>query len=885
MKARVPAGCYLMIAALTGIVLAATPVFAGLPAISGSTQHRMLGIDDVLGMQHLDEAVLSPDGEWVAASVQRPASAHEVYGRTAYEIDPSRNDIWLISRRTGERRNISRGAVAAAGYWCAAWSPDGRRLAMLSTQPEHGEPSGGDNVRLYVWDRETSALVRMSDAPIMTQTRYGAGLYRLDFRGGADESTIAHKCGIAGDNAPFLWLDDHHMLAAMLPSGQVSGLIDEYNHAFGQEARDAQALHDGNVATVMAVGSGAERVPMNEAANSAILRTIDVTTRVAETIVTVPAYPFRGELSVSVSPNRHHLAVLATRAAFPPKAGQTFPSLNDDSWTIEKRLGFVDLVPGATMNWITPPPAGKAPLELYGWSSDSSKVALRARAGPFSKETPLFVASMKDRTMALVAPQSVGGRSAGSDETHEPEALWVDDRHLVARFSGEGATRREWWLLGTDGKRTNLTAALKQPSQAFRRSTDGGLVAVADDGLFSLKTGAHALVPIGRIAAGSSIAWPLDPGIGTSSLLIESDAANGARRILPIALNGTALGKGVTLPASAALVDADLPAGIVLSSDGTTDGLFLRETDLSNARASDRLSLDTDLASINWGQRMLIDYPGPGGARLKGAVILPPGYKPGLRYPTLVWVYDGYQVDGLDGDYFTNPRMPGIYNLQVYAARGYVVLVPSMPMPKESERNDVYAHVGDGVMPAIDRLVAMGIADPDRLGLFGQSYGGYSVYALVTQTDRFRAAVAIAGITDLTGFSDQFDATAHGYPGIENEKSANPTIADQVGRHVPPHADYAGYWRNSPLAYVDRVETPLLMIHGEHDVRGPISQAESFFSGLYAQGKTARLLRYGGETHSLAQSPANIRDAFTETVGWFDKYVKGHAGDISTSAR
>jgi len=409
-----------MIAAVMGIVAGATPVVAGLPATSGSPQHRTLGIDDVLGMHHLDQGILSPDGQWVAASVQRPASASEVYGRTAYEIDPSRNDVWLISRRTGERRNISQGAATAAGYWCAAWSPDGRRLAMLSTQPEHGEPRGGDNVRLYVWDRETGALVRVSDAPIMTQTRYGAGLDRLDLRGGADQSTIAHRCGIAGDNAPFLWLDDHRLLAAMLPSGQISGLIDEYNHAFRQEARDAQALHDGNVATVMAVGSGAERVPMDEAANRVILRTIDVTTRVVETIATVPAYPFRGELSVSVSPDRRRLAVLATRGAFPPAAGQTFPSLNDDSWTVEKRLGFVDLMPDASMHWVTPPPVGRAPLELYGWSPDSSKVALRARAGPFIKETPLFVASIKDRVMALFTPQSVGGRSAGSDDTHEP---------------------------------------------------------------------------------------------------------------------------------------------------------------------------------------------------------------------------------------------------------------------------------------------------------------------------------------------------------------------------------------------------------------------------------------------------------------------------------
>jgi dipeptidyl aminopeptidase/acylaminoacyl peptidase len=169
----------------------------------------------------------------------------------------------------------------------------------------------------------------------------------------------------------------------------------------------------------------------------------------------------------------------------------------------------------------------------------------------------------------------------------------------------------------------------------------------------------------------------------------------------------------------------------------------------------------------------------------------------------------------------------------------------------------------------------MGITDPDRVGVMGQSFGGYSVYALIAQSDRFRAAVAMAGVTDIIGFYGQFDPLARGYPGIAHEKSANWIVNAQFGLQAPPAEAAADYWRNSPLAYVDRVRTPLLMIHGEHDIRGPASQAELFFQSLYSQGKTARLLRYGGESHSLAQSPANVRDALRETIGWFDLYVKG----------
>jgi Tol biopolymer transport system component len=112
-----------------------------------------LTIEDVLDTVSLDRVTPSPDGEWVAAVVPRPARAGETAGRNAYETDPSRSDVWLVSRRTGEQRNLSNGAANAAGFWCATWSPDGRMLAMLSTSPEGAEPRGGDNVRLYVQRR------------------------------------------------------------------------------------------------------------------------------------------------------------------------------------------------------------------------------------------------------------------------------------------------------------------------------------------------------------------------------------------------------------------------------------------------------------------------------------------------------------------------------------------------------------------------------------------------------------------------------------------------------------------------------------------------------------------------------------------------------------
>ena len=287
------------------------------------------------------------------------------------------------------------------------------------------------------------------------------------------------------------------------------------------------------------------------------------------------------------------------------------------------------------------------------------------------------------------------------------------------------------------------------------------------------------------------------------------------------------------------------------------------------------LALDAHLAGVNWGETRLIDYRDSAGTPLKATAILPPDYRPGQRYPTLLWVYQGYRVQGLEGDYFTDPFMPGLYNLYLYAAKGYVILIPSMPF-ESGGINPLEAQTSmlPPVMSAIDRLVDLGIADPARLGVMGQSRGGYSVYSLLTQTSRFKAAVAMAGISNLSTFYQLFDPTAYGYPGIEHEKSDNWVIIRQFNLEGPPATDETRYARNSPIKFADRVTTPLLMVHGTADIRGSAAEAEQFFYALYGQGKTARLLRYGGEDHSLAQSPANIRDIFGEMTAWFDHYVK-----------
>jgi len=177
-----------------------------------------------------------------------------------------------------------------------------------------------------------------------------------------------------------------------------------------------------------------------------------------------------------------------------------------------------------------------------------------------------------------------------------------------------------------------------------------------------------------------------------------------------------------------------------------------------------------------------------------------------------------------------------------------------------------------GVLPAIDKLIESGIADPKRLGVIGQSFGGYSTYGLVTQTNRFKAAVSLAGTADLISQYSLFDARIR-YEEFAHEQLFFQAIAETGPTRMgnPPWKDEARYLRNSPLSYVERVETPLMIIQGDMDYVA-MQQGEQFFTALYRQNKRAAFVRYWGEGHVL-DSPANIRDMWHRMFAWFDEFL------------
>jgi dipeptidyl aminopeptidase/acylaminoacyl peptidase len=327
----------------------------------------------------------------------------------------------------------------------------------------------------------------------------------------------------------------------------------------------------------------------------------------------------------------------------------------------------------------------------------------------------------------------------------------------------------------------------------------------------------------------------------------------------------------------ASLKDGRLPEPDSAIKLQTSETGRIYETDSAGHETTIFPELNPQLKEIEAAHSQNFEYKSLTGETLHAHLILPHGYVPGRRYPTIVWVYAGDIHKGDD----TPPR-PGdsslsFLNGMVLTGQGYAVLKPSMPISPAGIPGDPMLHLNDGVDPAVDRAIAMGIVDPDRLALMGHSYGGYSVFGLLTETHRYGAAVALMGVSDLATMYGESASLAR-YSDPEVAASFGPFMAEweQLRMGVPPWVDPERYIRNSPLFAADKITTPVLIFAGDLD-NLPI-QSEAMFTALRRQGKRAEFVRYLGEGHWL-ESPANLIDMWQRIFEWLDGYLKGESGE------
>jgi dipeptidyl aminopeptidase/acylaminoacyl peptidase len=255
----------------------------------------------------------------------------------------------------------------------------------------------------------------------------------------------------------------------------------------------------------------------------------------------------------------------------------------------------------------------------------------------------------------------------------------------------------------------------------------------------------------------------------------------------------------------------------------------------------------------------LLDYPDARGRIQHAALLLPEGYTKGRRYPMVVWGYAG----ALDSRLLNRFGFfgEGWDNMHLFTTRGWAVLAPDIPSPGPDRMKDIV----DEMLPAVDAAIAAGVADPDRLGVFGHSNGGYTCLALLAQTHRFKAGMVVSG------WGDYF--AEYGYMRPDGEMYASNFRTAMSGG--TPWTNRDGYLANSPWFSLDRVETPLLVVHGANDRTIPVWQADAVVVGLTQLGQTVSYARFSNEGHAPSRWEwPNQVELVRRMLAWFEKYLR-----------
>lgn len=261
----------------------------------------------------------------------------------------------------------------------------------------------------------------------------------------------------------------------------------------------------------------------------------------------------------------------------------------------------------------------------------------------------------------------------------------------------------------------------------------------------------------------------------------------------------------------------------------------------------------------SWSQVPLIKseqvrYKSFDGTEIEALLLKPRGYVEGTRVATVVLVHGG--PTGVWSDSFESWG-------QLLAARGYAVFYPNIRGSigyghrfLEMNRGDWGGGDFKDVMAGVDLLISRGIADPDRLGIGGWSYGGYMAAWAITQTQRFKAAVSGAGMSDLAMEFGTEDGPAYDewFYGLPYEKPD-------------------GFAKSSPMTYIKNARTPTLILHGENDRTDPIGQSQMLYRALKRYGVESEFVVYPREPHGL-QEEKHLIDRLNRIVRWFDSHLK-----------
>jgi dipeptidyl aminopeptidase/acylaminoacyl peptidase len=266
-------------------------------------------------------------------------------------------------------------------------------------------------------------------------------------------------------------------------------------------------------------------------------------------------------------------------------------------------------------------------------------------------------------------------------------------------------------------------------------------------------------------------------------------------------------------------------------------------------------------AGYKWGSAQLVDWVSFRKDTLQGILYTPEDMDPDRKYPMLVYFYER-SSNNLHRHYVPAPSR-SVINISYYVSNDYVVFVPDIPYVTGSPGHSAYNSVVSGTQAMLSRF---DFIDPGNIGLQGQSWGGYQITWLVTQTNMYKAAMAGAPVSNMTSAYGGI-RWASGVSRIAQYEQTQSRIG------VSLWDEPLLYLENSPLFFADKVSTPLLMMHNDDDGAVPWSQGIEFFMALRRLGKPVWMLNYNGESHNLTRRP-NMMDLSVRMYQFFDHYLK-----------
>ncbi len=418
--------------------------------------------------------------------------------------------------------------------------------------------------------------------------------------------------------------------------------------------------------------------------------------------------------------------------------------------------------------------------------------------------------------------------------------VWSPDGRFIAytghdRHSGYYTNRGIWIVPSEGGEPRELTAdfdfpvgdyaikdvlGVEQPGVSPHWSPDGKSVLMI--------VSAHGAVNLWRFAVSDGQGRQL---------------TKGERVIFNLSFRSGAV---ATVRFAMAVTSPTLPSDIWV---GEIDGTSVRERQITNVNR-------------DWLDRVAITRPSrftfqsPGGPEGEGWILYPP-YARSEKTAAILQIHGGPTV--MYGYVF-------FFEFQLLASNGFSVIYTN---PRGSMgygepfaaaiRGDWGNHDYADLMAAVDASLQLGALDPQRLGVAGGSYGGYMTDWMITQNNRFKAAVSMRGISNLYSF---FGTSDGGY-----------LHAEEFGG--PPWEHPQRYLKRSPISFVDNVQTPLLLIHSDRDFRVPIEQGEQFYTALKFLRRDVRMLRFLTETHELSREgkPWHRVVRFDHILQWFRTYL------------